>query len=116
MSYYVVDVESDGPILGRNSLVCFGSVRLDNELQTTMVTMPRGLTGISILTAVQTLSATVRTESATCGAVSKTTPAYNGNGCAARHLPIKTIVIMKVFRILTIRLKMRWAMHMPCSI
>ncbi|HEY6913779.1 MAG TPA: exonuclease [Paludibacter sp.] len=35
MSYYVIDVESDGPILGVNSLVCFGAVRLDNELQTT---------------------------------------------------------------------------------
>ena len=35
MSYYVIDVESDGPILGANSLVCFGAVRLDNELQTT---------------------------------------------------------------------------------
>ena len=35
MSYYIIDVESDGPILGVNSLVCFGAVRLDNELQTT---------------------------------------------------------------------------------
>ena len=35
MSFYVIDVESDGQILGRNSLVCFGAVRLDNELQTT---------------------------------------------------------------------------------
>lgn len=35
MSFYVVDVESDGPILGRNSLVCFGAVRLDNEMQAT---------------------------------------------------------------------------------
>lgn len=34
MSYYVVDVESDGPVLGRHSMVCFGAVRLDNELQT----------------------------------------------------------------------------------
>ncbi len=35
MSFYVIDVESDGQILARNSLVCFGAVRLDNELQTT---------------------------------------------------------------------------------
>ena len=35
MSFYIVDVESDGQILGRNSMVCFGAVRLDNELQTT---------------------------------------------------------------------------------
>ena len=35
MSYYVIDVESDGPILGVILLVCFGAVRLDNELQTT---------------------------------------------------------------------------------
>lgn len=35
MSFYVVDVESDGPILGKHSLVCFGAVRLDHELQTT---------------------------------------------------------------------------------
>lgn len=26
MSFYVIDVESDGQILGRNSLVCFGAV------------------------------------------------------------------------------------------
>ena len=25
MSFYVIDVESDGQILGRNSLVCFGA-------------------------------------------------------------------------------------------
>lgn len=31
MSFYVVDVESDGQILGRNSIICFGAVRLDNE-------------------------------------------------------------------------------------
>jgi hypothetical protein len=35
MTCYVIDVESDGPILGRHSLVCFGAVRLNNELQTT---------------------------------------------------------------------------------
>lgn len=37
MSFYVIDVESDGQILGRNSLVCFGAVWLDNELQTTFM-------------------------------------------------------------------------------
>ena len=26
MSFYVIDVESDGQILGRNSLVCFGAL------------------------------------------------------------------------------------------
>lgn len=31
----MIEVESDGPILGRHSLVCFGAVRLDDELQTT---------------------------------------------------------------------------------
>lgn len=35
MSYYVIDVESDGSTLGKHSMVCFGAVRLDNELQTT---------------------------------------------------------------------------------
>lgn len=35
MTYYVIDVESDGPILGKHSMVCFGAVRLDNELKTT---------------------------------------------------------------------------------
>lgn len=31
MSYYVVDVESDGPLLGINSMVCFGAVKIDAE-------------------------------------------------------------------------------------
>ncbi|MCB1711175.1 MAG: hypothetical protein KDH96_01455 [Candidatus Riesia sp.] len=31
MSYFIVDVESDGAILGRNSMVCFGAVLLDKE-------------------------------------------------------------------------------------
>ena len=35
MSFYLVGVESDGQVLGRNPMVCFGAVRLDNELQTT---------------------------------------------------------------------------------
>lgn len=30
MSYIVVDVESDGPIIGRNSMVCFGAVLIDS--------------------------------------------------------------------------------------
>lgn len=29
MSYVVVDVESDGPIIGLNSMVCFGAVVVD---------------------------------------------------------------------------------------
>lgn len=29
MSYIVVDVESDGPLLGANSMVCFGAVYVD---------------------------------------------------------------------------------------
>jgi len=35
MSYIIVDVESDGPILGKNSMVCFGAVKLDRKLETT---------------------------------------------------------------------------------
>ncbi len=35
MTYYVIDVESNGPILSKHSMVCFGAVRLDNELKTT---------------------------------------------------------------------------------
>jgi hypothetical protein len=31
MSYIVVDVESDGPIIGKNSMVCFGAVLVDRE-------------------------------------------------------------------------------------
>lgn len=31
MSYIVVDVESDGPLLGTNSMVCFGAVIIDGE-------------------------------------------------------------------------------------
>lgn len=36
MSLIVVDVESDGGILGRNSMVCFGAVLVDSELNTTL--------------------------------------------------------------------------------
>lgn len=35
MSYIVVDVESDGGIIGKNSMVCFGAVLLDEKLETT---------------------------------------------------------------------------------
>lgn len=35
MSLFVVDVESDGQIIGKHSLVCFGVVKLTPELDTT---------------------------------------------------------------------------------
>jgi len=35
MSYFIVDVESDGGLLGDNSMVCFGVVKLTPELDTT---------------------------------------------------------------------------------
>ena len=35
MSYFVVDVEADGPIPADYSMVCFGAVRLDDALATT---------------------------------------------------------------------------------
>jgi len=35
MSLFVVDVESDGGLLGVNSMVCFGVVKLTEELDTT---------------------------------------------------------------------------------
>lgn len=35
MSYIVVDVETDGPIIGINSIVCFGAVILDDKLDKT---------------------------------------------------------------------------------
>lgn len=35
MSYIVVDVESDGALLGTNSMVCFGAVVLDKDLNKT---------------------------------------------------------------------------------
>lgn len=31
MSYIVVDVESDGPIIGKNSMVCFGAVLIGKD-------------------------------------------------------------------------------------
>jgi hypothetical protein len=35
MSSFVIDVESDGPIPGKYSMVCFGVVKVDRELKTT---------------------------------------------------------------------------------
>lgn len=35
MSYFIVDVESDGPIPNKYSMVCFGAVKLTKELDTT---------------------------------------------------------------------------------
>lgn len=35
MSWFVVDVESDGQIIGEHSMVCFGVVKLTPELDTT---------------------------------------------------------------------------------
>jgi len=35
MSYFVVDVESDGPILSVHSMVCFGAVKVTEELDKT---------------------------------------------------------------------------------
>ena len=35
MSYFIVDVESDGPIIGVHSMVCFGAVLLNEDLTTT---------------------------------------------------------------------------------
>ena len=35
MSYYVVDVESDGPIISVHSMVCFGAVKVTPELDKT---------------------------------------------------------------------------------
>lgn len=35
MSLFVVDIESDGGLLGDNSMVCFGVVKLTDNLKTT---------------------------------------------------------------------------------
>jgi hypothetical protein len=35
MSYYVVDVEADGPVPGLYSMVCFGAVKVDSKLDKT---------------------------------------------------------------------------------
>ncbi len=46
MSFYVIDVESDGPVQGRHSMVCFGAVLLDHELQTTFYGQTRPVSEI----------------------------------------------------------------------
>jgi len=35
MSYFIVDIESDGPIPAEFSMVCFGAVVFDDRLDTT---------------------------------------------------------------------------------
>lgn len=35
MSYFIVDIESDGPIPSEYSMVCFGAIRFDDDLKTT---------------------------------------------------------------------------------
>ena len=35
MSWIVVDVETDGPVISANSMICFGAVILDNKLDKT---------------------------------------------------------------------------------
>jgi len=44
MSYFVTDVESDGPIIGKHSMVCFGVVKLTPELDTTFYGQVKPLT------------------------------------------------------------------------
>lgn len=44
MSLVVVDVESDGPIIGKNSMVCFGAVIVDEKLDKTFYGQTRPLT------------------------------------------------------------------------
>ena len=44
MSYFVTDVESDGPIIGKHSIVCFGVVKLTPELDTTFYGQIKPLT------------------------------------------------------------------------
>ena len=41
MSLFVVDVESDGGLLGTNSMVCFGAVKLTPELDTAFYGMTK---------------------------------------------------------------------------
>lgn len=35
MSWIIVDVETDGPIIGQNSMICFGAVLFDKQLDKT---------------------------------------------------------------------------------
>ena len=44
MSYFVVDVESDGPIIGKHSMVCFGVVKVTPKLDTTFYGQVKPLT------------------------------------------------------------------------
>ena len=43
MSIYIVDVEADGPAPGKYSMVSFGAVRVDRDLQTTFFGQTRPL-------------------------------------------------------------------------
>ena len=45
MSWFIVDVESDGPFLGVNSMVCFGAVKVDDELKTTFYGQVKPISG-----------------------------------------------------------------------
>jgi len=45
MSYFVTDVESDGPIIGKHSMVCFGVVKLTPELDTTFYGQVKPVSG-----------------------------------------------------------------------
>jgi DNA polymerase III epsilon subunit-like protein len=44
MSWFVVDVESDGPVPGKHSMVSFGAVRVDPALATTFYGQTRPVT------------------------------------------------------------------------
>ena len=46
MSYIVVDVESDGPIIGVNSMVCFGAVVVEPSLSKTFYGKTRPISDI----------------------------------------------------------------------
>jgi len=48
MSFYIIDVESDGPVPSLNSMVCFGAVRVDidaDQLTTTFYGQTKPLEG-----------------------------------------------------------------------
>lgn len=46
MSWFVVDVESDGPVPPIHSMVCFGVVRVDDELKTTFYAKTKPISDI----------------------------------------------------------------------
>ena len=48
MSYFVTDVESDGPIIGKHSMVCFGVVKLTPELNKTFYGQVKPISGYYI--------------------------------------------------------------------